>query len=92
MKSPYLDNVFKSKIGINKRIKCSFLKQIYVSQFETLSHKFFLGKELKKRVQNNISFLVKIKCYKGVRHQLKYPVRGQRTHTNAKTGKNHSKI
>jgi ribosomal protein S13 len=32
-------------------------------------------------------FLSKIKTYKGVRHKLGYPVRGQRTHTNAKTKK-----
>lgn len=92
MKSSYLNNVLKSKIGLNKRIKPIFIKQIHVSRSEILLHKFLLGKELKKKVQNNISFLIKIKSYKGIRHQLKYPVRGQRTHTNAKTRKNHFKI
>jgi small subunit ribosomal protein S13 len=45
------------------------------------------GKKYKDSIKNNIIFLSKIKTYKGVRHKLGYPVRGQRTHTNAKTKK-----
>jgi ribosomal protein S13 len=44
-------------------------------------------KKLTENVKNNIKFLIKIKTYKGTRHKLKYPVRGQRTHTNGKTTK-----
>jgi small subunit ribosomal protein S13 len=44
-------------------------------------------KKYKDSIKNNIIFLSKIKTYKGVRHKLGYPVRGQRTHTNAKTKK-----
>jgi small subunit ribosomal protein S13 len=36
---------------------------------------------IKKRINNHVA----IKSYKGLRHKNKYPVRGQRTHTNAKT-------
>ena len=35
----------------------------------------------------NIKFLVEMGCYRGVRHKKGLPVRGQRTHTNAKTRK-----
>ena len=42
---------------------------------------------LKNEIKGRINFLLEQKTYKGVRHKLKYPVRGQRTRTNAKTTK-----
>lgn len=44
-------------------------------------------KNLKESKKEFISFLIKLNSYKGIRHKLKYPARGQRTHTNAKTKK-----
>lgn len=43
---------------------------------------------LKNDVYFNIKYLKEIKAYRGNRHLLKYPVRGQRTHRNSKTIKN----
>ncbi len=43
--------------------------------------------DLRRKVSSNIKRLVDIGCYKGIRHVKKLPVRGQRTHTNAKTRK-----
>jgi small subunit ribosomal protein S13 len=43
--------------------------------------------ELRKRVSQNIKRLQDIKCYRGLRHRKGLPVRGQRTHTNARTRK-----
>jgi len=87
--------------GINNKIKNSFLKvfglnsrvvpnSLTVKQNQKLNlflTKFDNGKKLKEFIKNNISFFIKIKNYKGNRHRLKYPTRGQRTHTNAKTRK-----
>jgi len=42
---------------------------------------------LRRQVQQNISRLRDIKCYRGIRHRLGLPVRGQRTRTNARTRK-----
>lgn len=42
---------------------------------------------LKTQIFVNIKRLLDIKCYKGFRHKKKLPVRGQRTHTNARTNK-----
>lgn len=42
---------------------------------------------LRRQVQQNISRLKDIKCYRGLRHRLSLPVRGQRTRTNARTRK-----
>jgi small subunit ribosomal protein S13 len=42
---------------------------------------------LRRLVTQNISRLREIKCYRGVRHRVGLPVRGQRTKTNARTRK-----
>jgi small subunit ribosomal protein S13 len=43
--------------------------------------------DLRKEVTLNIKRLVEISCYRGIRHRRGLPVRGQRTHTNARTRK-----
>lgn len=99
----YYNNLKSSFLifGVNKKIKYSFLKvfglnsrvvprSLTVKQNQKLNlflTKFDNGKKLKEFIKNNISFFIKIKNYKGNRHKLKYPTRGQRTHTNAKTRK-----
>jgi small subunit ribosomal protein S13 len=42
---------------------------------------------LRRQVQNNIKRLISIHCYRGMRHRLGLPVRGQRTRTNSRTRK-----
>ncbi|MEW5947332.1 MAG: 30S ribosomal protein S13 [bacterium] len=43
--------------------------------------------EVRRDVQDNVKRLMEIGCYRGMRHRLGLPVRGQRTHTNARTKK-----
>ena len=43
--------------------------------------------DLRKRVQLDIKRLMDVGCYRGLRHRKGLPVRGQRTHTNARTRK-----
>jgi small subunit ribosomal protein S13 len=43
--------------------------------------------DLRKEVQMSIRRLIDIQCYRGLRHRRNLPVRGQRTHTNARTRK-----
>ena len=43
--------------------------------------------DLRKNVQMDIKRLIEIGCYRGQRHRVGLPVRGQRTHTNARTKK-----
>ena len=43
--------------------------------------------DLRRKISSNIKRLIDIGCYRGIRHVKKLPVRGQRTHTNAKTRK-----
>ena len=43
--------------------------------------------DLRRETQQNIRRLMEIGCYRGLRHRRGLPVRGQRTHTNARTRK-----
>lgn len=91
----YFSNTFginKQKIktlnklyGINPNIIKFFLKQ---KKFLNITKEFnnnFYGKILKIKLSKLFKFFLKIKIYRGIRHQRQLPSRGQRTHTNAKT-------
>lgn len=54
---------------------------------EPLNGKTPIQFRLKKFEHHHITNLIKAKSYKGMRHELSYPVRGQRTRTNAKTAR-----
>lgn len=47
--------------------------------------------DLRREVNQNIKMLMDIGCYRGLRHRRGLPVRGQRTHTNARTRKGPAK-
>ncbi len=47
--------------------------------------------DLRREVQMNIKHLMDLGCYRGIRHRRGLPVRGQRTHTNARTRKGPAK-
>lgn len=47
--------------------------------------------DLRREVQMNIKRLMDLGCYRGLRHRRNLPVRGQRTHTNARTRKGPAK-
>lgn len=49
--------------------------------------KYKVEGEVRREVQNNIKRLIEIGSYRGLRHRMNLPVRGQRTHTNARTKK-----
>lgn len=76
----------KNKIRKNKIInELSDFELIKIRQF--IDSFYCIEGYLKTQVFLNIKKLLDIKCYKGIRHKRKLPVRGQRTHTNAKTRK-----
>lgn len=52
---------------------------------ENLSEVGLVEGDLRRKVHSNIKRLIDLGCYKGIRHVKKLPVRGQRTHNNAKT-------
>ncbi len=48
--------------------------------------------DLRREIQQNIKRLMDLGCYRGLRHRRGLPVRGQRTHTNARTRKGPRKV
>ena len=58
---------------------------------ETIDRSHRVEGELRRDVAMNIKRLMDLGCYKGLRHRKGLPVRGQRTHTNARTRKGPAK-
>ena len=54
---------------------------------EIIDANYHVEGDLRREVSMNIKRLVDLGCYRGLRHRKKLPVRGQRTHTNARTRK-----
>lgn len=75
------------KIGISESVKVSDLKDEDVLNIQNVINEFEVEGDLRRRISINIKRLKDIKCYRGMRHRLSLPVRGQRTRTNAKTRK-----
>jgi small subunit ribosomal protein S13 len=54
---------------------------------ETIDRDYMVEGDLRREVAMNIKRLMDLGCYRGLRHRRGLPVRGQRTHTNARTRK-----
>ncbi len=54
---------------------------------DVIEAKYKVEGDLRRETQQNIKMLMDIGCYRGLRHRRGLPVRGQRTHTNARTRK-----
>ena len=73
-------------VNIDKRIR--ELSEEEVNRIRTIiDQQGMVEGDLRKEVQMNIKRLMDIGCYRGLRHRRGLPVRGQRTHTNARTRK-----
>ena len=78
------------KLGFSKNIKGEDLSKSHLSKLNSILNSEFklkVSNELKKLEAFRLQKLVSIKCYRGLRRVKGLPVRGQRTHTNAKTAK-----
>jgi small subunit ribosomal protein S13 len=58
---------------------------------EIIDRDFEVEGDLRREVAMNIKRLMDLGCYRGLRHRRSMPVRGQRTHTNARTRKGRSR-
>ncbi len=58
---------------------------------EHIDANFTVEGDLRREVSTNIKRLMDLGCYRGLRHRRNLPVRGQRTHTNARTRKGPAK-
>ena len=58
---------------------------------EVIDHDYVVEGDLRREVSMNVKRLMDLGCYRGLRHRKGLPVRGQRTHTNARTRKGPAK-
>jgi small subunit ribosomal protein S13 len=76
------------KASVDEAIKVKDLTEEQVSNIrKVIDQEGKVEGDLKKEVSMNIKRLMDIGCYRGMRHRRGLPVRGQRTHTNARTRK-----
>ena len=76
----------KVKIPLDRRT--NQLSDAEVSQIrEVIDRDYMVEGDLRREVAMNIKRLMDLGCYRGLRHRRGLPVRGQRTHTNARTRK-----
>lgn len=75
------------KLKINTSIRTHQVSEDDLARVRSLLEKDFsvLEGDLRRKVSADIKRLMDIGCYRGIRHVKKLPVRGQRTHTNART-------
>ena len=76
----------KAQIPTEKRTKDLTEDEIHRIR-ETLEQGYKVEGDLRREVSLNIKRLMDLGCYRGLRHRKGLPVRGQRTHTNARTRK-----
>jgi len=70
----------------NKRVS-SLTEDEIIKIRECIDKNYIVEGDLRRSVSSNIKRLTDLGCYRGLRHRNKLPVRGQRTHTNARTRK-----
>ncbi|MDP3011113.1 MAG: 30S ribosomal protein S13 [Candidatus Hydromicrobium sp.] len=76
------------KLNINKSIKAKDLSEDELVKIrEYIEKNYTIEGDLRREVSQNIKRLIEINSYRGIRHKRGLPVRGQRTHTNARTRK-----
>ena len=77
-----------SEVGLDRDTKVSSLTDDEVNQIRAyVDENLTIEGDLRRDVQTDIKRKIEIGCHQGVRHRKGLPVRGQRTHTNARTRK-----
>jgi small subunit ribosomal protein S13 len=80
------------KVSIPQERRVAQLTDQEVSQLrEVIDRDYIVEGDLRREVAMNIKRLMDLGCYRGLRHRRGLPVRGQRTHTNARTRKGPAK-
>jgi small subunit ribosomal protein S13 len=81
-------NAILKKAGIDASVRVKDLSEEEVSKIaKTIEVEGGIEGDLRKDIAMNIKRLMEVGSYRGMRHRRNLPVRGQRTHTNARTRK-----
>ena len=85
---PKIANDICSEASVDMTMRVSQLKDEEINKIrEIIDAKHSVAGDLSRKVSMDIKRLTDLGCYRGLRHRKKLPVRGQRTHTNARTRK-----
>ena len=77
-----------AKTGINPDTRAKDLTEAEIAKLrDEIEAHYTVEGDLRRETAQNIKRLMEIGCYRGLRHRKGLPVRGQRTHTNARTRK-----
>jgi small subunit ribosomal protein S13 len=80
------------KVGLPTERRVNDLTEGEIIQIrELIDNDYLVEGDLRREVAMNIKRLMDLGCYRGLRHRRGLPVRGQRTHTNARTRKGKAK-
>jgi small subunit ribosomal protein S13 len=80
--------MLSAKAGVEESKKVKDLTEDEITRLrQVIESEGRIEGDLRKEIQMNIRRLIEIQCYRGLRHRRNLPVRGQRTHTNARTRK-----
>ncbi|MGL9725638.1 MAG: 30S ribosomal protein S13 [Wolbachia sp.] len=86
-------NIICHACEIDKRKRISELQDEDIEKISRfIRQNYVIEGELRKKMAMDIKSLIEMGCYRGLRHRKGSPVRGQRTHTNAKTRKGRSRL
>jgi len=89
---PSMAREISEKVGIARERRVQDLSDAEVIQIrETIDRDYTVEGDLRREVSMNVKRLMDLGCYRGLRHRRRLPVRGQRTHTNARTRKGPAK-
>ena len=76
-----------SVLSIDPDVPIKDLAESDLERLRTEVAKYSIEGDLRREISMNIKRLMDLGCYRGLRHRRGLPVRGQRTHTNARTRK-----
>ena len=89
---PHKAREIVDKVNIPDATRVAQLSDQEVLQIrEVIDRDYMVEGDLRREVNMNIKRLMDLGCYRGLRHRRGLPVRGQRTHTNARTRKGPAK-
>lgn len=76
------------KAEVDQTIKVQDLTEAQIAAIrKVIDTDYKVEGDLRKEVSMHVKMLIDMGCYRGIRHRRNLPVRGQRTHTNARTRK-----
>ena len=85
----FLSNQICDQLGFSQQIRVQNLTALQIDQLvRVVNQYYFTSSELKRIIQSDIKRLSQIGSYRGFRHTLSLPVRGQRTKTNSRSVRN----